>query len=137
MRIGSENRLGSIVAYETYLVIELNLHGGDLRRIESLQNEGMDMSNIVPEYLLDRVCLGVLTVSPEVFANARIFYQKSLKKLRVVLPRAASDAKAVHRHVMFGPKDFRIRGEGIPSYGRRQEPESTPSDDEWEEWEEI
>jgi hypothetical protein len=137
MRIDSESRLGSIVAYETYLVIELKLHGGDIRRIESLQSEGMDMSSIVMKYLLDRICHGVFTASPEAFSNARIYYKKPLKKLRVILPRAASDAKTVHRQVMFGPKDFQIRGEGTLSYGRLQEPEPAPLDDEWEEWEEV
>jgi len=133
MRIESESKLGSIVAYETYLVIELELHGGDLRRIESFQNEGMDLTYIVPEYLLDRVCYGLFTANQEVFLNAKIFYQKSLKRLRVILPREASAAKTVHRQVMFGPKDFQIRGEGTSSYGRPPEPESIQSDDAWEE----
>lgn len=137
MKIGSENKLGSIAIYETYWAIELHLQGCDLRRIESLQNEGMDLSYSVPEYLFARVCHGLFTVDQEVFSNAKIFYQKSLKRLRVILPREASAAKTVHRHVMFGPKDFQIRGEGTPSYGRPPEPENPPSDDEWEDWEEL
>jgi len=137
MRIESERRLGSVVVYETYWVIELELHGGDLRRIESLRNEGTDLSNIVPEYLLSRMCYGLFEAKQEVFANAKIFYQKSLKRLRVILPRSASDAKTVHKQVTVGPKDFQIRGEGMPSYGSPPEPENVPSDDGREEWEEV
>jgi len=135
--IKPENRLGDIVVYETFWVMELRLHGGDIRRIESMIREGIDPSNSVPEYLIERMLRGLFTMDRVALSNSRMFYRKATKQVRVIIPRSAADAAKVHRQVQAGPGEHELCRGDSQSYGGPIESEYRLSEDDFEEWEEV